>query len=97
MEIYLPLVKRNPEVEWPLTLVQQINEIGIDVSRVHWPFAHGHVEVAADPAISSAFKASRSRKLNISQELCLFLFSAKLKANTESSFSKGDSHILPAT
>lgn len=75
--------KKKSKGGGPLTLVQQIHEIGAAVSRVPWLFCRRHMEAAADPAISSTFKASRSRKANVSHELCLLLFSKKLKANTE--------------
>lgn len=67
-------------------------------------FSHSCMEVAADPAISSAFKASRSRKKNVFHELCLFLFSGRLKANTESLpfpeltwFTSGSTHSYVET
>lgn len=53
-------------------------------SGVHWLFSHNHMEAAADPAISSTFKASRwDRKVEVSHELHLLLFIKKLKADTE--------------
>lgn len=80
-------------------MVQQINEIRTDVSRSPLAFTHSHMEAAADPAISSTFKASRrSRKVGLSHELYLLLFIRKLKADLETlSFPKTTSLACGST